>query len=164
MSSDGSTVLFQAVPPGQKFSTEEKRTLKGFVQLLSNRVVEGRSFVCLLTNDRQLRRLNRDFLGHDYATDVLSFQAADSHSLGELAISVERAAIQAVEFGHDRLEEIRILMLHGVLHLAGMDHEQDGGQMARAERKWRDAFGLPTTLITRSRSRRQPEIHLEAGL
>ena len=57
--------------------------------------------------------------------------------LGEMAISVERAAEQAAEFGHPFSEEIKILMLHGVLHLLGMDHEKDRGAMARAEKRWR---------------------------
>jgi probable rRNA maturation factor len=60
-----------------------------------------------------------------------------------------RARAQAREFGHSTEEEVRILMLHGVLHLAGMDHENDHGRMARAERRWRQALGLPAGLIER---------------
>ena len=58
---------------------------------------------------------------------------------------------QAADYGHPVGREIEILMLHGVLHLLGMDHETDRGQMARAERKWREAFGLPNGLIERVR-------------
>jgi probable rRNA maturation factor len=71
-------------------------------------------------------------------------------TLGEIAISVERAEAQARSFGHSRLDEIRILMLHGLLHLSGMDHENDRGEMARAEAHWRAQFGLPETLIART--------------
>src|SRR5204863_1068833 len=110
-----------------------------------------RPFHCLITDDRELRRLNRQFLGHDYATDVLSFPSESGVELGELAISAGRAAAQAREHGHSRLDEIRILMLHGVLHLKGMDHQTDGGAMARAESRWRQKLGLPAGLITRSR-------------
>lgn len=106
---------------------------------------------CLLTCDSELRRLNREFLDHDYPTDVLSFPAdATGNSLGELAISVERAHAQAEQFGHATLDELRILMLHGILHLSGMDHERDRGEMGNAERRFRSQFGLPDTLITRA--------------
>ncbi len=89
-------------------------------------------------------------MGHDYATDVLSFPSAGNGDLGELAISAERAAVQAEHFGHSRLDEIRVLMLHGVLHLTGLDHERDRGKMARAEGRWRTEFQLPGTLIART--------------
>jgi probable rRNA maturation factor len=83
---------------------------------------------------------------------VLSFPSGDSSFLGDLAISAARAQAQARVFGHGLLDEIRILMLHGVLHLLGYDHEIDRGKMARAERKWRATFSLPTSLIERSYS------------
>ncbi|MBV8549957.1 MAG: rRNA maturation RNase YbeY [Acidobacteriaceae bacterium] len=153
MSPDGSTVLFRALPPDLKFATADKRILQQFARALAKRIAGDRAFTCLVTNDRELHRLNRQFLGHDYATDVLSFPAGESNgNLGELAISIERAEVQASEFGHSRLDEVRILMLHGLLHLIGLDHEKDRGEMARAERKWRAAFGLPVSLIARSRS------------
>lgn len=100
--------------------------------------------------------MNNHFLGHDYATDVLSFPAANANgNLGEIAISAERAAAQAQEFGHTLSDEIRILMLHGVLHLTGMDHERHHGEMQRAEDKWRAEFGLPGSLIARASASRQ---------
>lgn len=150
MSADGSTVLFGAIPADLQFSAEDKRVLRRFARELTRRVAEGSAFTCLITDDRELRRLNRDFLGHDYATDVLSFPSAEaSAGLGEIAVSSERAKAQADEFEHEALDEIRILMLHGVLHLTGMDHERDAGEMARAEQRWREEFGLPETLIAR---------------
>jgi probable rRNA maturation factor len=91
-----------------------------------------------------LRRLNREFRGEDYATDVLSFPPED------IAISFDRAGAQADELGHSLEDELRILMLHGLLHLAGMDHETDSGEMARVELRWRQRLGLPVGLIERA--------------
>jgi len=99
-----------------------------------------------------LRRLNHEFLGKDYPADVLSFPSGEpGGSLGEIAISAGRAAAQARELGHTVEREICVLMLHGVLHLTGMDHERDRGRMARAETRWRQALGLPAGLIERVR-------------
>ncbi|MBV8866108.1 MAG: rRNA maturation RNase YbeY [Acidobacteriaceae bacterium] len=129
--------------------------MKGFASTLSQKVGHAAAFTCLITDDREMQRLNRDFLGHNYATDVLSFPASDGNgNLGEIAISLQRAKAQAEEFGHPCLDEIRLLMLHGFLHLTGLDHERDRGAMARAERKWRSALGLPSSLIARSRTAR----------
>jgi len=151
MSVDGSTVLFGAIPRHLEFSPEDKRALRRFAGELGRRVGGRRAFQCLITSDREMQRLNRDFLGHDYPTDVLSFPNANGHDgLGDIAVSSERALAQAQEFGHERLDEIRILMLHGVLHLTGMDHERDGGEMERAEERWRNELGLPATLIARA--------------
>jgi probable rRNA maturation factor len=124
--------------------------LEKFARTLRGRVANGRAFHCLITGDAELRRLNRDFLGKDYATDVLSFPSSDaSESMGDLAISLGRSRAQAAEWGHSVETEVQILMLHGMLHLLGMDHETDSGRMARAEAKWRKALGLPTGLIER---------------
>ena len=105
------------------------------------------AFDALITGDTELRRLNRDFRGKDYATDVLSFPAEPLVSeprpsgsgpfLGDIAISLGRARAQAREFHHSIEHEVQILMLHGVLHLLGHDHETDSGAMARAEKRWR---------------------------
>ncbi len=107
----------------------------------------------LLSDDRRLRRLNREFRGKDKATDVLSFpvdaETANGHA-GDLAISLETAARQAREQGHSLRDELRVLLLHGVLHLAGMDHESDRGEMADREAELRKQFGLPSGLIARA--------------
>ena len=129
-----------------------RRELQQFAEALMHKVAEGRLFHCLITDDRELRRLNREFLGHDYPTDVLSFPSgSNSGFAGEIAISAVRAGEQASEFGHSLGEELRILMLHGVLHLLGMDHETDRGAMRRAESRWRKHFGLSSSLIERAR-------------
>lgn len=159
MSPSDTTVLFRAIPLSLKFNKDEKRVIQEFATALSVEVAGGRSFECLVTNDRELRRLNSVFLQHDYATDVLSFPASStSYILGELAVSVQRAEAQAQEFGHTRLDEVQILILHGLLHLTGLDHETDRGKMARAERKWRSKYGLPPTLIARAKFRVPDEV------
>lgn len=130
-------------------SRRVRRTeLAAFLVEVTRRVARGREITCLLTDDRELRRLNRQFRGADYATDVLSFPNGEG---GEIAISLDRAAEQAAEHGHTLVDELRILILHGTLHLAGMDHETDSGEMDRAERRWRKRFALPSGLIERTR-------------
>jgi probable rRNA maturation factor len=105
----------------------------------------------LLTTDAEIRRLNRTFRHKDQATDVLSFPADGAVGVaGDLAISVETADRQATEAGHALSVECQVLLLHGVLHLAGYDHETDAGQMARREATLRKRFGLSAGLIERS--------------
>jgi probable rRNA maturation factor len=150
-----------------------RTALREFLEEITRRVARGRGVVCLIADDRELRRLNRQFRGKNYATDVLSFPSGSAfvngsdleeqalHSvapqrrsarglLGEIAISIDRAAAQAAEHGHSLTDELRILMLHGALHLAGFDHEKDSGEMGRAEARWRKRLGLPSGLIERA--------------
>jgi probable rRNA maturation factor len=145
-----SLVLFRRVPAGVR-----RAALDRFALALRHEVAEGREFECLITNDRELQRLNREFRGKDEPTDVLSFPAAETPAgaatLGVLAVSWQRASAQASEYGHSLESELRILMLHGVLHLLGMDHETDRGRMARLEARWRLRFHLPGGLIERAR-------------
>jgi probable rRNA maturation factor len=129
----------------------DRKELRGFLAELTRRVARGRTITCLIANDAEVRRLNRFFRGKNHATDVLSFPPANPKELaGDIAISIDRARIQAAERGHSLADELRILMLHGALHLAGMDHESDSGEMARAERRWRKNLGLPDGLIERA--------------
>jgi probable rRNA maturation factor len=97
--------------------------------------------------------LNREFRGKDKATDVLSFPAspelAGVHA-GDLAVSVETAARQARDQGHSLRDEVRVLLLHGLLHLAGMDHEADAGEMAAREDALRARLRLRRGLIARA--------------
>ena len=131
--------------------------VRDFAATLQKRVAKGRTFACLITGDAALRRFNRLYRLKDYVTDVLSFPSepgvpgADPTKLGELAISADRALYQAREHGHSLGDELRILMLHGVLHLIGLDHESDQGEMARAELRWRKTLALPKSLIERAR-------------
>lgn len=111
----------------------------------------------LLTTDAALRSLNRRFRGKNKPTDVLSFPAESLQNVkaaervaGDLAISVETAQKQASGEGHTLAIELKVLILHGLLHLAGYDHEQDAGQMLRRERGLRMRLGLPLGLIERT--------------
>jgi probable rRNA maturation factor len=149
-SPEGSTVLFRRAAADVR-----PRALTRFARKLEIEITKGRPFDILITGDAELRKLNRTHRNKDYATDVLSFPAPQPLApgrwpLGDLAISLARARAQAREFGHTTEQEIRVLMLHGLLHLLGMDHETDAGRMARAERRWRKRFGLPDGLIERS--------------
>lgn len=148
-SADSPVVLFRRAP-----QVGERPRLRRFARTLSREAAGGVAFTCLVTDDRELERLNAQFLGKQYATDVLSFPEAEPGSgaaLGEIAISADRAAAAASRHGHSVEDEIEILMLHGVLHLLGMDHETDRGRMARAERAWRRRLGLAGSLIARPR-------------
>lgn len=109
----------------------------------------------LLTTDQAIRRLNRQFRGKNKPTDVLSFPAQDLVQIeeeiaGDLAISVETARCQAADQGHALTCELKVLILHGLLHLAGHDHEIDDGRMARREQKLRARLKLPQGLIERT--------------
>jgi len=129
----------------------DREELRVFLGELTRRVARGRAITCLIANDAEVRRLNRQFRRKNQATDVLSFPPAKANGVaGDIAISIDRARIQAAERGHSLSDEVRILMLHGALHLAGMDHESDSGEMARAESRWRKKLGLPDGLIERS--------------
>jgi len=146
----GSTVTFRRVP-----ADFGRRAIERFARRLQVEVAQGRPFDCLIAGDAELRRLNLKFLGRDYPTDVLAFPGpwppAPGPYLGDIAISFPRARAQAGAFGHSPGQEVQILMLHGLLHLLGMDHTTDGGRMARAEKRWRGRLGLPNGLIERVR-------------
>jgi probable rRNA maturation factor len=131
----------------------DRALIRRFAATLRRRVTGGNSFCCLITSDAELRKLNREFLGNDYPTDVLSFPSGRRNGfIGDLAISADRARDQSRRFGHTQREEIFILMLHGVLHLMGMDHETDSGLMRGIEMDWRKRLGLPAGLIERMAS------------
>jgi len=130
-------------------ATLDRSVPESFAETLRDRIARGRDFHCLITNDAELQSLNRTWRKQDRPTDVLSFPGSDGY-LGDIAISLQRARAQAKEWGHAVEDELRILMLHGLLHLKGMDHESDSGAMARTELRWRKKLGLPTGLIERA--------------
>jgi probable rRNA maturation factor len=88
-------------------------------------------------SDREVRRANHGFRGKDKTTDVLSFPGDDGEHLGDILISVPAARRQAAEAGHSVERELKVLLLHGVLHCLGHDHETDQGEMERLERRLR---------------------------
>jgi len=111
----------------------------------------------LVTSNAELKSLNRRFRGKDKPTDVLSFPAEPDprkQFAGEIAISAEIAAQNARPLGHSPAEEVKILVLHGVLHLRGYDHECDNGQMARREKQLRAKLHLPLGLSERATTER----------
>jgi probable rRNA maturation factor len=93
-------------------------------------------------SDKRIRELNRQFRGVDKATDVLSFPAEEEVNLGDIAVSVDTATVQAKENGLTFEDEIAQLILHGLLHLCGYDHEKDNGEMNRLELKLRRRLGI----------------------
>jgi probable rRNA maturation factor len=115
----------------------------------------------LLTEDEAIRTLNRTYRGKDKATDVLSFPAAEAAVgiAGDLVISLETALRQAEERGHSLETEIRVLLLHGLLHLAGYDHVVDDGAMHRKETRLRRKLGLAAGLIERTHAKHPRRQH-----
>jgi probable rRNA maturation factor len=131
-----------------------KRDLNRFLVKATEALGLAGDFSVLLTGDEQLRAMNLQFRGVDKPTDVLSFpplaEAANHGQGGDLAISLETAAIQAADHGHSLQMEVKVLILHGLLHLAGYDHERDRGQMRRRESLLRKQFDLPAGLVERN--------------
>ncbi|HET9269297.1 MAG TPA: rRNA maturation RNase YbeY [Vicinamibacterales bacterium] len=103
-----------------------------------------------LVPDRRVQELNLTFRGKNTSTDVLSFPADEPGVLGDVVIARGVARRQARGAGHDLPTEIRVLALHGLLHLLGYDHERDGGRMARLEARLRRKGGLREGLIERA--------------
>jgi probable rRNA maturation factor len=132
-------------------------TLERFVRRARRAVRLRNNVNILLTSSSDLRALNRRFLGKDKTTDVLSFPSPPAIGrqarsvAGEIAISLDIARENASHLGHSLAEEVKILVLHGILHLAGFDHERDNGKMAVEEARLRERLNLVTGLIERSR-------------
>lgn len=141
------------IDPAAKSATLSKPALSRFANSARRAIGLAGEVDILLSTDAELKRLNRTFRGKNKPTDVLSFPApaelAGQHA-GDLAISLETASRQAAAYGHPLADEIRILILHGLLHLSGMDHEADNGEMATREAALRHALHLPATLIERT--------------
>lgn len=121
----------------REFTAESLRAIKR----------KGSDLSIVFVTNAAIRKLNEQYRGRDYVTDVLSFptepeQFEDQSSLGEIVISVERAAAQAKENGLTLQNEIEQLILHGLLHLCGYDHETDNGEMNRLELKLRKKLGI----------------------
>jgi probable rRNA maturation factor len=157
LTSASDTATLSAAPAAQRFPRTQRlpsaRTLARFLTQAQSAVRLKGEVTVLLTTDAALRKLNRQFRHKDKATDVLSFPAAGIGAekiAGDLAISAPTALKQAVEQGHSLSAEIKILILHGLLHLAGLDHESDNGKMARREMLLRGKLGLPKGLIERA--------------
>ncbi len=189
-------------PPSAQLSAARLTALRAYLRRAQSAVDLRGSVSVLLSDDRTLRRLNRDYRGKDKPTDVLSFPAVDFSAAaratkpsqkseqantakrsaatrksnirqsstkpsasaqtsaapihaGDLALSLDTAARQARTLGHTLEIEVRILLLHGLLHLAGYDHETDHGAMAALEEELRRRFRLPVALIARAHQKLQ---------
>lgn len=123
----------------------DRHSLLDFCQALAARLRLQREFSICLVSDRKMRQINRQFAGKDKPTDVLSFpnqvedwEEPDSYA-GDIVISVEMAERQKKSDLHG---ELKVLCLHGLLHIMGYDHEADHGEMNRLERKLQREFGL----------------------
>lgn len=124
----------------------------------------------LITGSGDMRALNQRFRGKNKSTDVLSFPSQSSPNgqprpfAGEIAISAEIALDNARRLGHSGALEVKVLVLHGILHLAGFDHERDNGEMASKEASLRRALGLPLSLTERGESDRAGSVDLQRGI
>ena len=124
----------------QSFARDTQRVLK----------LKGDVSILLSTSDH-IKQLNRQYRRKNKATDVLSFPTNGMRGIaGDLAISVDIAADFAHQLGHSLTKELSILILHGMIHLSGHDHETDNGEMAALEAKLRKRFGLPLSLTERA--------------
>ncbi len=124
--------------------------LARWLQAIAPRRARG-TVVVALVSDARVRQLNVRYRAKDAPTDVLSFGVDESGFLGEVVIASGVARRQARRAGHSVQVELRILGLHGLLHLLGYDHERDDGRMARIERRLRRKGGLREGLIERGR-------------
>lgn len=150
---DLAPIFTAAAEPNDRLPTAQ--TLTRFLKTAQSEVRLRGAVSVLLTTDAAIKRLNKSFRGKNKATDVLSFPAAEQargEVAGDLAISAQTALRQATEQGHSLSVEIKVLTLHGLLHLAGYDHETDEGQMARREQALRRKLALPLGLIERASS------------
>lgn len=128
-----------------RYPEARARRLRPWLErLLDELAPDAASLGVRFCGDREMRRVNRQFRGKDKATDVLSFpgdaspqdESGKTH-LGDILISVPTARRQALEAGHPAERELMVLLLHGVLHCLGYDHETDQGEMERLERRLR---------------------------
>jgi probable rRNA maturation factor len=130
-----------AIVPRQRAHRVPAAPLTAFAERLTRVAApaDATSMTIVLAGDAAVRRLNRTFRGKDRTTDVLSFPSGGetlpdgARPLGEIVISVAQAARQARDAGHSLARELRILLIHGYLHLLGYDHEVDDGTMMRLQ-------------------------------
>jgi probable rRNA maturation factor len=141
----------------KKVTGLSQRGLAGFVAKACRAAGLRSTVTVLVTGNSEIRALNSRFRGKNRSTDVLSFPAlgcAEAFA-GDIAVSLDTAERNARALGHSVNDEVKVLVLHGILHLAGYDHESDKGEMADKEQRLRMRLGLPTALIERSSARTQ---------
>jgi probable rRNA maturation factor len=127
------------------------QTLSRFANRVQRELcIEGEVSICV-TSNREMQALNRRFRKKNKPTDVLTFPMASPAAGGDIAISLEIAAANASTLRHPLATEVKVLILHGMLHLAGYDHQIDDGEMQAREAELRRKFKLPVGLIERAR-------------
>ena len=136
-------------PPASKATSAE--TLSRFATRVQRALGLAGEVNIGITSNREMQALNRRFRKRNKPTDVLSFPSTTPGVAGDIAISLEIAADNAAELGHSLAAEVKILILHGMLHLAGYDHEIDDGEMHEHETELRRKLKLPVGLIERTR-------------
>ncbi len=121
--------------------------LKEIYKYLTNKDVE-----LILTTDKEIQELNKIHRQKDRPTDVLSFPLENMPGmpLGSIIISIDTAKKGANEFTHSTQDEIKLLFIHGLLHLLGYDHETDNGEMREKEKEIIEKFNLPKSLVIRN--------------
>ena len=134
--------MIEVVNRQRRLGIDTKRWSTLAEQALSAIGKSESSATIAFVSDKRIRELNRQFRSIDKATDVLSFPAEEESNLGDIAVSVDTAALQARENGLPFDQEIAQLILHGLLHLCGYDHETDNGEMNRIELRLRRKLGI----------------------
>jgi len=131
----------------RKINAKQWREFAG--QVIQAMGIDKQDATIVFVSDATIKKLNQRFRSKDYPTDVLSFpiraasfEIENKSNLGDVVISVERAAVQAKAAGHNFADEVKQLILHGLLHLCGYDHETDGGKMNRLELRLRRRLGI----------------------
>ena len=142
--------------PGQWWYQNRQRKIRiddaqvsSFIDRVVKDLTPGFEGAVVIAGDDAVRQANRNFRGKAESTDVLSFPDEEPGRLGDILISAARAAEQAQDFSHSVEDELKTLILHGMLHLLGLDHETDSGEMAIEEARLRKRYGLPSGLIER---------------
>jgi probable rRNA maturation factor len=140
------TIIFRKRVPGLS-----KLQLAAFVSEVCRSIKLAGAVTVLVTGNREMRTLNERFRGKKLPTDVLSFPGPEfvEDFAGDIAVCLDIAARNAAALRHAPSLEVRVLVLHGILHLAGYDHESDTGEMNRIEMRLRRKLGLPQSLIER---------------
>lgn len=129
------------------YPVNQKNLLMWARQILSLQKLDHAEMGIILVNNRQIRAYNRDYRKKDQPTDVLSFPMREGVGgelhpdfLGDVMISLERSAEEAILYGRSRREQLLILLIHGVLHLLGYDHERSPKEERRMQRRERLLF------------------------
>jgi probable rRNA maturation factor len=151
----------------QRHVKVDTRGLRAFLKRVARELSRADAVTTLvLVGDERMRAINRIFRGYDRTTDVLSFATGPSVApeeesyLGDIVISVETARRQALRRGSNLPRELKVLALHGFLHLLGYDHDSDGGEMRRIEYRLRRRFQITRprpnpTASTRRKARKK---------